>query len=506
MSKNLNRRELIKSLAVLVSSAAAAPVFGKPKASLPSFFDYRSNDALSLAALVKNKDVSAEELLEMAIRRTEEINPKINCVVEKLYDSAMANIKKGLPEGPFKGVPLLLKDLGLALEGTITTNGSRFYQSAVMNYSSTIVQRYQRSGFVIFGKTASPEFGATATTESLLFGNTHNPWNLSLSTGGSSGGAAAAVAAGILPLANASDGGGSIRIPASCCGLFGMKPSRGRVPMGPKSFETVNALSVIHAISRSVRDSAALLDATHGTEPGSPYSAPTVQRPYLEVVHSEPIPLRIAYIKTPITRSPVHPDCIAAADYASKLCESLGHHVEESELPVDPEQFFSAFGAAMSINTLLRVRAREKQLKRAVREADLEPINWQTYQNAQQISGEELATARDTCNRIGYDIAVFQKHYDVILSPTLATIPFALGKLSLNQPYADYAKAAINASAFTMLYNATGQPAMSVPLYWANNLPIGVMFAGRYGDESTLFQLAAQLERAQPWFDRTPQL
>lgn len=349
------------------------------------------------------------------------------------------------------------------------------------------------------------EFGGTGTTESILFGDTLNPWNLQHSAGGSSGGSAAAVAAGILPLANATDGGGSIRIPASCCGLFGMKTSRGRTPHGPK--KPASTMSVIHAVSRSVRDSAALLDATMGPEPGQTLIAPVQTGSYLNAVTRPPRTLRIGLIKTPVTHSPVDPECSLAASNAAKLCADMGHQIEEVQLPIDPREFFGATGIVMGAGTVQRVQNRERQLGRKVTEDDLEPIIWQRYHDNRAITGEQLANAQDTIGRITRQIAELQQRYDILLSPTLATPPVEIGKLSLNQDRAAYQKEAITVSAFTMLYNATGQPAMSVPLHWTpKGLPVGVMFAGRYGDEMTLYQLAGQLEQASPWFDKVPRL
>ncbi len=501
MSK-LSRRDLIKSGVVIAGATMASPAISLARGSL-SFEEYRRFDALGLAKLVSDKDVSAVELLDIAIARAEAINPSINCIVEKLYDRARQEVSKGLPQGPFTGVPFLLKDLGMALKGTVTTNGSRFYKDARPDYTNTVVKRYQQAGLMIFGKSASPEFGGTGTTESILFGDTRNPWDLTRSTGGSSGGSAAAVAAGVLPIANATDGGGSIRIPASCCGLFGLKPSRGRVPWGPKKL--ASTMSVTHAVSRSVRDSAALLDATHGPELGQTLIAPSYNGSYLKAMEQAPAPLRIGLITTPITHSPVDNECLQAVNDAAKLCESLGHHVELIQLPVDPREFFTATGFVMGAGTVSRVKARELQLGRKATENDLEPIIWQRYQNALKNTSEQLFSAQATLGKIAQQVAMLQEQYDVLLSPTLAKPPVELGKLSLNQENEPYEREAINISAFTMLYNATGQPAMTVPLHWTKTgLPVGVMFAGRFGEEHTLLKLAAQLEQAKPWFNKLP--
>lgn len=503
MKNEVTRREMVKKSLVATAAVGMAPAMGLAARSAMSFEEYRSRDALALAQLIRDGEITAGETLELAIARANAVNPKVNCIVEELYDRARKESRGPLPKGPFTGVPFLLKDLALALEGTVTTQGSRFYRDWVADYTSTVVERYQKAGLVIMGKSASPEFGGTGTTESILFGDTRNPWNLEHSAGGSSGGSAAAVAAGILPLANATDGGGSIRIPASCCGLFGMKTSRGRTPHGPKKL--ASTMSVIHAVSRSVRDSAALLDATAGAEPGQTLVAPAPQGSYLEAVARAPRPLRIGLIKTPVTHSPVDPQCELAASNAAKLCEQMGHKLEEIQLPVDPREFFGATGIVMGVGTTMRVQNRERQLGRKVTEDDLEPIIWQRYHKNKLITGEQLGQAQATLGRIARRVALLQENYDILLSPTLAKPPVKIGKLSLNQENGPYEKEAISVSAFTMLYNATGQPAMSVPLHWTpNGLPVGVMFAGRYGDEMTLYQLAGQLEQAAPWFDKVP--
>ncbi|MBA6414167.1 amidase [Parahaliea sp. F7430] len=501
---HLSRREVLRNGASL-AAAAALPLSLNVSADSSglSAAEYRQYDGLGLASLVRKGEVSALELLELAIAQTEALNPTLNCVVEKLYDHARQHIAAGLPEGPFAGVPFVLKDLGMMLEGTVTNNGSRFYAGAKASYTSTLVQRYQQAGLVIFGKSASPEFGATPTTESILFGDTPNPWRLSYTPGGSSGGSAAAVAAGILPLANATDGGGSIRIPASCCGLFGMKPSRGRTPQGPMVLDS--DFSVAHAVTRSVRDCAALLDATSGPEPGQTVIAPASQSSFLSASQTPPPKLRIGLITVPVTHSPVDPECRKATANTARLCESLGHSVEEISLPVDPQEFFEGYGAISAAGTVNRVQQRERELGRSVTENDLEPINWFMYQRGRNNLAVDLHRGRMTVARVARSIALLQQDYDVLLSPTMATPPVKLGKLSLNQPYPDYEREAISFSAFTSLYNATGQPAMSLPLHWTpDGLPVGVMFAGRYGEEALLYQLAGQLEQAQPWFNRLP--
>ena len=319
------RRDVLAGSIAVAASAAAG---GVAQAASRNVLD--DHDALGLAELVKTKQVSASELLEASIARAEAYNPRFNFMAHKLYERARAAVAKGVPEGPFQGVPWLIKDLNTNIAGELTEQGSRLFKGNRATVTSELVKRQERAGLVIFGKTTSPEFGLTGTTESTLMGATRNPWNPERIAGGSSGGAAAAVASGVLPAAHATDGGGSIRIPASCCGLFGLKPSRGRVPMGPPLTEGWGGMSAHHAVTRSVRDSAALLDATHGLELGSRYSAPTPERPFLQEVGRDPGRLRIALDVTTMMGTPVDPEVIAAVRNAAQLCEKLGHSVEEA--------------------------------------------------------------------------------------------------------------------------------------------------------------------------------
>ncbi len=299
-------------------------------------------DALGLASLVKAGEVSPAELLEAAIDRAEARNPQFNFMAQRHYEYARATVARGVPDGPLAGVPWLLKDLNTYIAGELTENGSRLYRGNRATQTSELVRRIERAGMVIFGKTTTPEFGLTGTTESALCGVTRNPWSPEHIAGGSSGGAAAAVAAGVVPAAHATDGGGSIRIPASCCGLFGLKPSRGRVPMGPARTEGWGGLSAHHAVTRSVRDSAAILDATHGIEPGSRYGAPAPAETFLSQVGRDPDRLRIALTTTAPSGTPVDPECVEATRAAARLCESLGHIVEEVTPPIDA----AAYGQA----------------------------------------------------------------------------------------------------------------------------------------------------------------
>jgi amidase len=328
------------SRAVELSSAQA----DRASAGLSGFAaEYATYDGLGLAKLIADKQISPLELLRAVQQRVEALNPKLNALCHLFFDKAEAQIKQCPQEAPFSGVPFVLKDLGQYLTGTITSAGSRVWANNVADFDSTLVKRYKQAGLIIFGKTTSPELGITATTESILFGDTRNPWNLGRTPGGSSGGAAAVVASRIVPMAHGSDGGGSIRIPASCCGVFGFKPTRGRVPMGPIQFEGWNGCSHQHALTISVRDSAALLDVSTGAELGSPYFSPQPERPFIDEVRTDPGQLRIALVIAPLNGTPLDPECNRAAMGAAKLCETLGHRIEEAVLPIDNRMLSDAF-------------------------------------------------------------------------------------------------------------------------------------------------------------------
>ena len=474
--------------------------------SVDALFD--REDGLRLAELVRRRDVSPKELLDAAIARVEARNPALNAVVIRAFEEGRKAIESGLPDGPFRGVPWLIKDLHAAWAGVRLCNGSRFFADNVSDFDTELVARYKRAGLVLFGRTASPEFGLTATTESTLNGDTHNPWRLAHSAGGSSGGAAAAVAAGIVPAAHATDGGGSIRVPASCCGVFGMKPTRARVPSGPKLGEGWSGMAVQHAVSRSVRDSAALLDVAAGPELGDPYFAPLPERPYLEEVGRDPGRLRIALQTRAFNGAEVDPDCVAAARDAAELCRSLGHEVEEAELSVDRELLAGATGVIISANLRATLLERGEQLGRAYTADDLEPLTFLMAEGAKSREAADYARAIRAIHAIGRRVSAFLEDFDALLTPTMGTPPLPLGRLALTRSdFAGLLGDLTRTVGFTQLFNASGHPAMSVPLSWnAAGLPIGVQFAGRFGDEATLFRLAAQLESARPWFLRRPAL
>ena len=510
------RRQFLK-VATALGGATVAGFAGASRAAAGSAAalplpEYEKWDATEIALRIRRGEVRPGEVLEAAIARAEARQPAITALTQRHFERAREIARRldgaGRAEResrpPLAGVPFALKDLGIALNGTVTTNGCAFFKDAVADHDSTLVQRYQAAGLNIFAKLASPEFGQTATTESRLFGATRNPWNLAYSAGGSSGGSAAAVAAGVLPVAHASDGGGSIRIPASHCGLFGLKPSRGLIPMGPKSLEGWLGLSVHNVISRSVRDTALLMQLSQGPEPGT-RTAPPVSD-LLAALDKTPRGLRIGLFQTNLFGAGVYPECIEASNKAATLCAGLGHHIEPVDLSALPFlEMAASMGVVTASGMLYAVREREKAIGREAREDEFEPIDWQSLQKAKTYTAEQILKARIVFDRGGRVLDELFSRFDLILSPTTAALPPKLGVLSLDQPFADYARHAVQASAFTSMFNMTGLPAISVPLHWsADGLPVGVQFAAPYGGEARLIALAAQLEKAAPWADRRP--
>jgi amidase len=469
-----------------------------------AFKEYGSHDGVGLAALVRNKQIKPAELLDEAIARTARVDPQINAVVVKHYDYAKRQIDKGLPDGPFTGVPFLLKDLEI-LEGTRTTLGASIYKDNVADHSSTLAQRFLDAGVTIFGKSSTPEFGMMPTTESRLFGPTRNPWNPAHSSGGSSGGAAAAVAARIVPVAHASDGGGSIRIPASASGVFGLKPTRARNPFGPDRGEGWAGLSCGHVVSISVRDSAAMLDTTHGAEPSSPYVAPPPERPFAEEVGRDPGRLRIAFTDKSPYGEAVDPEIAAATREVASLLAGLGHHVEERapKLAADPA---AVMATIVSASAAFNVRAAEQRFGRAMTDRDFERLTLASAHNGQNTTATDYVTAQLSAFHISRGLATFFASCDVFLCPTLCSPPLRIGELnSMSEDLSHIAPILRRYMPATSMFNMSGQPAMSVPLAWnAAGLPLGMMFAARFGDEATLFRLAGQIEQTRPWKDKLP--
>lgn len=468
-----------------------------------NFPEYEQHDGLGLKALIDNREVSAAEVLEAAISRAEKSNPDINAIVTPLFEEARA-VAAAKPEGPLAGIPFLIKDLAY-MKDVRCSFGSRLWQDFIPDHDADIVTRYRKAGLVIFGKTNTPEIGLACTTEPVLFGPARNPWDLSRTTGGSSGGAAAAVAAGILPVAHATDGGGSIRIPASCCGLVGLKPTRGRTPLGPDVGEGWGSMATGHVVSRSVRDSAAFLDATHGPAPGDPYQAPHFAGSFLEAMARQPGHLRIAIDPDAINSNQPHPEVTAALQRTAELCASLGHHVEEQRFEYDRETVGMAASNLVLTNVRNNVLRRAELLGVKVTTDLIEPYTELLVNLANDISGESYARSVFTIHAATRQIETFFNDYDLILSPTLLQSPPPLGYMDTSSTDFETYSAHFNQFwGYTNLYNATGNPAISLPLAWSSeNLPIGMQFVASMGNESLLFQISRQLEEAAPWFDRS---
>ncbi|MFO0988531.1 MAG: amidase [Alphaproteobacteria bacterium] len=476
---------------------------------MTAFREYANYDGLGLAELVRRKQVTAPEVLDAALARIAALNPKVGCVPLRMDEFARGQLAAGRVYGPFVGVPFLLKDLYLQVKGSPLTNGSRLFDGMTCAVDFTLAERYRAAGFIFAGRTTSPEFGLNMASEPANLGPARNPWNLNHSPGGSSGGAAAAVAAGMVPVAHATDGGGSIRIPASNCGLVGLKTTRARNPAGPLVGEGWASLSVAHVVSRTVRDSAAALDATAGPAEGDPYWCPPPERSFLAEVGRDPGRLRIALQTRPNNGVPVHPECAAAATNAAKLCESLGHHVEEASPQYDHEALYDALWVLAAAGIAATVEMRLKQLGRALKPDDLEPATHALYRKGAALPIWHYTRCINAVHAIGRQIAAFYRNYDVAISPVTANPPLPIGaRPNMSEPdWEKYAAELHRQIAFTPVYNVAGAPAMSVPLHWTpTGLPVGVQLGAAYGNEAMLFRLAAQLEAAQPWFAKRPPL
>ncbi len=472
------------------------------------FADYEQYDALGLADLVRRGTVTPAELLEAAIERVEARNPAVNAVVMKLYDHGKKAIAAGLPDGPFRGVPYLMKDLTASIAGIRMTRGSTFFaDTPPAAADSEHVKRLRRAGLVIFGRTNTCELGLSLTCEPRLYGPTKNPWDPARIAAGSSGGAAAAVGARMLPMAHASDGFGSIRAPAACCGLVGLKPTRSRNTFAPFAGEGLGGLSTEHAVTLTVRDCAALLDATCGPGPGDPYVAPPPGRPYLQETGANPGTLRIAWTAAAPNGAQVESDCLSVLAETVKLCADLGHRVEERDPEIDRPAVVPTFLTLASANTVVNL-ASHPTAGRPAREADVERITWLTAKMGEKVSAANYVRATQAAHRLGRQMAAFHADCDVLLTPGLAMVPPRLGWIDMMMDDVDeYWRRVFTFSPFTVWFNITGQPAVMLPLGQSpGGLPVAVQLVARYGDEATLFRLAAQLEAARPWFGRTPAL
>lgn len=486
------------------------------------FPEYDDLDATALAALVAEGEVSPRDLLEAAVERIDARNPRLNAVVTRLVDRARGRVDD-LPDGPLKGVPFLVKDLKLQLEGTVTTNSSKLSATAVATRSSVLAERYEAAGLQILGKTNTPEFGIMGVTEPALRGPCRNPWNPEHTPGGSSGGSGAAVAARMVPVAHGGDGGGSIRIPASACGIFGLKPTRGRVTMAPFMGEAWGGFVQEHVLARSVRDSALLLDVVDAPTPGEPYAAPAKARPWVEEASAAPGKLRVAFSTDPLFAGEAHADGTAAVESAVALLEELGHEVVRGRPRFDREAMVRAYfinvaaGVAHFVDVTAAAAGRKPSAK------DFEPSTWLLALIGWKSTAAELVGAQQAIQQNAREVAEFFEGHDVFVTPTLARPPARIGELTLSKgeglqvelirrlplkPLLDVVMDKMGSGKLaytpnTQLFNETGQPGMSVPLHWnAAGLPIGVQFVGRFGDEATLFQLAGQLEQARPWVER----
>ncbi|MED4205339.1 amidase [Neobacillus mesonae] len=472
------------------------------------FSEYSSYDGLGLAELVRRKEVTPRELKDVAFKAIEKLNPKINAIVETLEEKSDEEIEKGLPNGPFKGIPFLIKELGIQMAGVSISSGSRLLNGLTAAKDDELMSRFRKAGFVTIGKTSTPEFGYNFTTEPVLHGPTRNPWNLKLSSGGSSGGSAVAVAAGIVPIAHANDGAGSIRVPASYNGLIGFKPTRGRVPSGPNSSEPAYGRSASFAVTRSVRDAAALLDFIKGPDVGCYAWAEPPKRPYSEEVSRPPGSLKIAWSAQPQNGAPVNEEILEVLYQTVTVCKELGHELIDAAPEIDEELHALAAMRIKAAYTTRAINNAAEKLKRVPSEENLETAIWSAYEIGKNLTADELLEAFDIQNRISRSVGDFFTRFDVLLTPTAAQLPPPIGELDMNAPDSDmktFGKKMFNYFPFTRIFNTTGQPAVSLPLGWSKrDLPIGMQFAGRFADEATLFRLAGQLERAYSWNIRTP--
>ncbi len=463
---------------------------------------FASHDALAVGQLVKTGKIGARELLDGTLAKLRALNQSLNAITD-FYDGPLLEKSVAMAgKGPFQGVPFAVKQLMADCAGTPTTLGSRFFaKQPVAVADSAAVARMRRAGLVIVGRTNTSEFGLAPTTEPAFGGATLNPWRKGLSPGGSSGGSAAVVAARGLPMAHATDGGGSIRIPAALCGLFGLKPSRGRVSLAPIG-ETLAGAGAQHCVSISVRDSAALLDALAGSEPGDPYTAPAAGS-FLAATQRPPGKLRVAFMRKPVGGAPLDAVLVAAVERTAKLLEGLGHQVEEAAPDYDATASGEALGTIMAANTWTNIQIRANG--RVPGPDDLEPVTRQAAEHGRQISAHDYIRAVQTFHRTGRQLGAFFERHDVLLSPTIARVSLPLGEVRMDGGSEQYQRALAPMVAFTSVCNAAGVPAMSVPLAWSEDgLPIGLQFIGRFGAEEMLFSLAAELEHAQPWRDHKP--
>ncbi|MEZ5983608.1 MAG: amidase [Parvularculaceae bacterium] len=471
--------------------------------------EYARHDATALAELVRNREVKAKELAELAYEAISLVNGDLNAVIEETRNEALRTLSEGAPAGPFEGVPFLVKDVGMHYAGVPSEMGSRLLKGVSMPTDSELAARCKRAGLVLVGRTNIPELGANASTEPVLNGPTHNPWNLANSPGGSSGGAAAAVAAGITPIAHANDGGGSIRIPAGLCGLFGLKPTRGRHPWGPDVDEGIFGLGVEHVVTRTVRDSAAFLDAVHGSDIGARYLLQKPDISFLEASRRDPRRLKIAFcVDSPDGAQPVDSVCRQAVLDTAKFCEELGHDVFEAKPDIAFEESCAIFRDVGAPGIAAGMLAASAQLARPINADTVEPTSRALIRRGQEMSAIDFAGAFALMNNVSRRLGHFFTSCDIWLTPVITLPVLPLGRLNAQDESLDAAgwvRKIMEITPFTAMFNGSGQPAMSVPVQWtADGQPIGMHFVARFAEETTLFSLAGQIERARPWIGRTP--
>ncbi|MBB3047408.1 amidase [Litorivivens lipolytica] len=491
-----------------------------------SFKEYADYDALGLAELINKGEVTPKELLAEAIKRRDRVNPKINAVIRNMDEQAFANLDHLPKGGPFYGVPFLLKDFCAAYKGVPLTNGSRAFKDYIPDYDCELVKRFKAAGLVTFGKTNTPEFAIVGATEPSLHGKTCNPWNLERTAGGSSGGSGAAVAAGIVPMASGGDGGGSLRIPAACGGLVGFKTTRGRIPHGPDHGDPWYGQVQDGVVSRSVRDSAAMLDALRGVDLGAPYAEPPLQQSLLSACRQAPKKLRIAFSEAPLMRGgSLHPEAIKGLRDSVKLLEELGHELVEDAPVFNTNHLVEGYLMRIATSVGGEITLSEATLGRKIKHAELEPETWMLAQLGRSFSAADFDVAHRRLYTQSRLFERFMQNYDVFLTPTLSgpavehgyfkskgiekllspiASRFALGKLSANSSTLQrLANQAFEWVSSTMVFNITGNPSVSLPLHWSSDrLPVGMMFTGRFGEDDTLFSLAGQLEQAKPWWQQ----
>ncbi len=471
------------------------------------FADYGRHDATGLARLVRRREVTPRELLEEAIARIEHHNPKLSAVVYKAYDEARAAVDEKLPDGLFRGVPFLIKDMDLPVAGWPLANGSAFLRNNRSTGDAELVRRYRAAGLVLAGKTNVPEFGIPGTTEGRYYGICRNPWNPDHSAGGSSGGSAAAVASGMVPMAHGSDGLGSIRIPASQCGLVGLKPTQYRNPGGPDDRGRANGLVVDHVLTRSLRDCAAMLDWTGYPEDDAPYAPVPKSRPYTDELRTPPGRLRIAFTGATTHGGALHKDVQVVLDATAVLLGELGHTmIDKTSLGIDWRTLYRAQGAVSGAMFAANIDSWAEVVGHAPREEELEPLAWAAYRAGKQRTATDVGEGLRTLRLLKRQILALWRDFDVLLTPVTITPAPSVGHLDpVNVEPREFNKRQGRAFNFTPPYNMTGQPSLSLPLGISpDGLPIGMMFTARYADEATLFRLAAQLEEARPWSDRHP--